>query len=513
MTDTTFIHNSTVIQAAWLNEVNALAHKVFGNSASGLTAQMFDVASGDIKFLTGGVERLRIASDGIISTSVAGLQVGALGTGNRDAYIDLVGDSTYTDYGLRLIRNNTGENTSSALIHRGTGTLSLETTEAGDISLKTTGVERLGITAAGAATFTGSATVTGATTLSSTLAVTGVATFSADVITPSQNGGPLAGLRNRIINGNMNIAQRGTSFAAVASGVYTLDQWVPQFASTAVITVTQNADVPSVTEFQNSLRMEVTTADTAIAATDRTTLEQRIEGFNVRDLVGKTCTISFWVRSAKVGVHCVSFRNNAGTRSYIMEYSIVTANTWEKKTITVTSGLIDTPTADWNWTNGIGLHIAFTLMTGTDFHTTAGAWQTGNFLGTVNQVNCVDTVGNLFAVTGVQLEVGTVATPFEARPYGVELALCQRYYAKGYAYARFTAAAAGHVLTTPVYFPVDMRASPTLTIADAVDKANTDALQLSQLTANTSAAGLRMAATAAGDSYQLGAPYTATAAL
>lgn len=242
----------------------------------------------------------------------------------------------------------------------------------------------------------------------------------------ADNSGQLAGFRNKLLNGKMGIAQRGTS-VAVASGTvtYLLDRWFAYHASDGAVTVSQQADAPSNNEFQNSLRVAVTTADTAIAAGQNASIDQRIEGYNARDLIGRTFTISFWVRSSKTGIHCVALRNG-GDRCYIAEYSINTANTWEYKTLTVVGGL---PTAGtWNWTNGSGLDVAFVLASGSNFYTTAGAWKTGSYIATSKQVNCLDTIGNVFAITGVQLEVGSIATPFEHRPYSLELALCQRYY-------------------------------------------------------------------------------------
>jgi hypothetical protein len=234
-----------------------------------------------------------------------------------------------------------------------------------------------------------------------------------------------AAFKNRIINGKMNISQRGTSFAAIASGSYSLDRWVQFNTTTAVYTVSQQADAPNDNEFQNSLRVAITTADTSIAAGDQVALRQWVEGFNARSLIDKTFTLSFWVRSAKTGVHCVALKNTGGDRTVVFEYTVSAANTWEKKTLTLNNGLITAGT--WNWTDGQGLALDFTLAAGTTYQTTAGAWQTGNFLATSNQVNCLDTVGNIFAITGVQLEVGSNATSFEHRAHGAELALCQRY--------------------------------------------------------------------------------------
>jgi hypothetical protein len=273
--------------------------------------------------------------------------------------------------------------------------------------------------------------------------------------------------KNKIINGKMEIAQRGTSFAAVASGAYTLDRWVFGASTTAVFTASQQTDVPTSNEFQNSLRFAVTTADTSIAAGDYAQIEHKIEGFNARDLIGRTFTLSFWVRSSKTGIHCVALSNSASDRTYVAEYTVSAANTWEYKTITVSGGLITAGT--WNWTNGIGLWARFVMAAGSTYHTTAGAWQTGNFIATANQVNVLDTIGNIFAITGVQLEVGSVATPFEHRPYGTELALCQRYYQQEF----FGSGRFDSPTVVQIYgrFAVPMRAAPTLgTPSGSVDE-------------------------------------------
>jgi hypothetical protein len=267
------------------------------------------------------------------------------------------------------------------------------------------------------------------------------------------------GTRNKIINGKAELAQRGTSFAAVADGAYTLDRWRFGNTSAAVVTISQQSDVPADNEFQNSLRVAVTTADATIAAGDTCFISQRIEGYNVRDLIGRTFALRFRVRSSKTGVHCIAFRNSGLNRSYVAEYTVSAANTWESKTITLTGGLITAGT--WDWTNGTGLEVCFVLAAGSTFQTTAGAWQTGNFLDTVNQVNCLDTVGNIFAITGVQLEVGSVATPFEHRPYQTELALAQRYFYP-------SEVSLGNALTTTqadfvFVFKSQMRISPTMT--------------------------------------------------
>lgn len=265
--------------------------------------------------------------------------------------------------------------------------------------------------------------------------------------------------RNKIINGKMEIAQRGTSFPAAAFGAYTLDRWAYASVGSVVATISQQADAPVSNEFQSSLRATITTADTSIAPGDYALLTQRVEGFNVRDLIGRTFTLSFWVRSSKTGTHCVSLGNAGGNRSLVLEYTVIATNTWEFKTITVTGGLITAGT--WDWTIGIGINLRFIMASGTTYQSTAGAWQVGDFLGTSNQVNCLDTVGNIFAITGVQLEVGSVATPFEHRPYGQEMELCRRYYRSTAFRHTVSLYAAGAY--DSISFPTDtMRATPTM---------------------------------------------------
>lgn len=302
-----------------------------------------------------------------------------------------------------------------------------------------------------------------------------VAVTQADITTLQ---GQVAGinafcLKNRIINGNMSLAQRGTNFAGVTAtgiGYYFTDRflYVGVNGGPAVVTLSQDTSVPSSNEFQYSGKVAVTTADTSIASGDYYHLAQVIEGYNVRDLIGQTFTLSFWVKSSVTGTYCVSFRNQGspvGTadRSYIAEYTINAANTWEQKTITVTGGLITAGT--WNWTNGFGLTVNWALAAGSTYQTTAGAWQTGAYLITSNQVNAVGTVGNTFAITGVQLEKNASATSFEYRPIGVELALCQRYYeGGGRGYIVLVNDSSNTHFNSHLPFLVTKRTSPTGTV-------------------------------------------------
>lgn len=286
-------------------------------------------------------------------------------------------------------------------------------------------------TSFGSVTITGDISVSGNSTVTGNSTISGNLTVSGNVTAPN-----LFAMKNRIINGNMNIAQRGTSFAGVTAtgiGYYFTDRflYVGVNGGPAVVTLSQDTSVPSNNQFQYNSKVVVTTADTSIASGDYYHFAQVIEGYNVRDLIGQPFTLSFWVKSNVTGTYCVSFRNQGspvGTadRSYIAEYTINAADTWEYKTISVTGGLITAGT--WNWTNGFGLTVNWALAAGSTYQTTAGAWQTGTYLTTSNQVNAVGTVGNTFAITGVQLEKGAVASAFEYRPIGLETALCQRYY-------------------------------------------------------------------------------------
>lgn len=217
------------------------------------------------------------------------------------------------------------------------------------------------------------------------------------------------------------------------------------------------------TGFRSNLKINVTTPDTSIAPSDVFVITQIIEGANASELVGKTFVLSFWVRSSKTGTHCVAFRNAAPDRSLLAEYVVSAANTWERKSVVVSGGLVTDGT--WDFGTGIGLRIGFVLACGSALQAAAGVWQAGNFIATENQVNCLDAGGNTFAITGVQLESGDKATAFEHRPYGIELALCQRYYHRVNAEAVGTNWCIGYASTATLarfVLPLpNMRVAPT----------------------------------------------------
>jgi hypothetical protein len=242
------------------------------------------------------------------------------------------------------------------------------------------------------------------------------------------------GMRNRVINGDMRIDQRnaGASVSVSTSGVYVLDRWKNRANGGGVFTVQQSSIAPA--GFNNSTIYTVTTADSSIAAADNYWIIHEIEGYNVADLEwgtanAKTITISFWVRSSVTGTYTIALSNGTTyDRNYVTTYTINSANTFEYKTITITG---DT-TGTWGKTNGGGISLVFNLGTGTDYQTTANAWNAGFKHGTSSSTNLIATNGATFYITGVQLEKGSAATAFEYRQYGQELALCQRYYEHTY---------------------------------------------------------------------------------
>lgn len=236
---------------------------------------------------------------------------------------------------------------------------------------------------------------------------------------------------NDIINGGFNFWQRGTSFATIASGIYSADRFAYDKVGAMVHTVSRSTDVPGSSPFDinYSMLVDCTTVDAAIAAGDLCIIGQRIEGYNFKKYVGEYGTLSFWVKGTKVGVHCVSFRNSVSDLSYVVEYAINVTNTWEFKTITIP---FDFSGGTWDYTNGIGLSISWALAVGSTFQTTADAWQAGNFFATSNQVNACDNTANNFRLAKVKFEPGQVATPFVAVDFEQELARCRRYYEKSY---------------------------------------------------------------------------------
>jgi hypothetical protein len=278
------------------------------------------------------------------------------------------------------------------------------------------------------------------------------------------------GFRNRIINGAMVIDQRnnGASVAITTSDNYTLDRWQGTASANSRYTIQQNAaSVTPPAGFINYLGA-TSVSSGAPGSTDAYLISQFVEGLNVADLGwgtanAQTVTLSFWVRSSLTGAFGGTVTNSAANRSYPFSYTISSANTWEQKTITIAGDTSGT----WLTTNGIGLRLRFSMGMGSSYLGTAGAWA-GSFVGApTGSTNVIATNGATWYVTGVQLEAGSVATPFERRDYGRELMMCQRYYYRNFpaATARYLVTTAWANQTTTAYgifqFPVTMRTSPS----------------------------------------------------
>ena len=289
----------------------------------------------------------------------------------------------------------------------------------------------------------------------------------------SADAGGLTG-RNLIINGAMQVAQRGTSdtFSNGNFGYKVADRWVIAEAGTEsfVFDIAQSTDAPS--GFAYSYKLDCTTADSSLSASSNASLEQRIEAQDLQQLDygtsnAKSLTLSFWVKSSKTGTYVAWLYQDDALRSISAAYTINSANTWEQKTITIagdTSGQIDN-------NNASGFRVRFMLFAGTDY--TSGTLQTSwgassnNADRYVGQVNLADSTSNDWYITGVQLEVGETATPFEHRSYADELARCQRYYSQIYYQWEGVFGAVGNGAPANPVLPVSMRSAGTVTHSSA----------------------------------------------
>jgi len=246
--------------------------------------------------------------------------------------------------------------------------------------------------------------------------------------------GPLSN-RNLIINGAMQVAQRGTGWEDIvnaASGKYLLDRFktfhFEGTAGTSVLETQQSSDVPTGQGFKTSLGLRVKTAG-ALPNDGYVLIGQMIEGYNINPLEfgtanAKNVTVSFWAKSSVTGTYSVVLRNIDQTRTYVKDYDLV-GGTWKHVTLTFPGETSGT----WNITNGIGLQVMWAIDTGSNWNTAPDVWNSSNLFGSTNQTNTwADTASNTFHLTGVQVEVGSKSTPFEHRSYGDELARCQRYY-------------------------------------------------------------------------------------
>ncbi len=290
----------------------------------------------------------------------------------------------------------------------------------------------------------------------------------------SADAGGLTG-RNLIINGAMQVAQRGT-VTSVTAAYGGPDRFKLIRAGASAFTLSKDSDAPTGSGFTSSWKIDVTTADASLAGSDSVQILQQIEAQNLQRIKkgtssAESLTLSFWIKSSVTGTYIVEWYEHDNNRHINKSYTISSANTWEFKTITIpgdTTGVIAND-------NGAGIQLSWWLMAGTDYNPVSGTLQTSwgavdNTGRAVGQVNAVNDAANNIYLTGVQLEMGQTATPFEHRSYGEELELCQRYYEQlgpslntggsvCYSYALTSYATSNQWLT--IDFATTKRAAPT----------------------------------------------------
>jgi len=298
----------------------------------------------------------------------------------------------------------------------------------------------------------------------------------------AQSGSSNVTFRNRIINGAMIFDQRNAGASVTIPTInpqYTLDRWAIQSSQASKISIQQNAGaVTPPTGFTKYLGATSLSAYSVLSG-DYFSIRQGIEGFNIADLGwgaagASSVTLSFWVRSSLTGTFGGSLTNNTFNYSYPFTYTISSANTWEQKTLTVAG-----PTAGtWETGSSLGIYITLGLGIGSTYSGTAGAWAASGYLSATGATSVVATNGATFYITGVQLEAGTTASPFEYRQYGTELALCQRYTTifntGATTYPRFGVGQCRSVTLADILitFPVFMRAAPSYTTTGTIVLSN-----------------------------------------
>lgn len=302
--------------------------------------------------------------------------------------------------------------------------------------------------------------------------------------------------QNVVINGYFDIWQRGTSFAAIASGAYFADRWVYRKNGSMVHTAQRFTGGPNASQFSSegidylhniyAAQLVCTTADASIGAGEYVFIEQTIEGYEWRRLYGRPFTLSFWAYAIKAGTYSVAIRNSSANLSCLQEFTLA-GSTWTYVTLQFPA----ITTGTWSFANSIGAYLDFTVAAGTTYqNATTNSWLSGNYLATTNQVNGVDNTANTFYIAQVTLLPSSV-DPYSAIPsYQEELKRCLRYFwrnsggdlggsaltaASVLGWGMRTASPGGDYVSS-FYSPVPMRASPTISIAGNVYWANSGGL-------------------------------------
>jgi len=301
--------------------------------------------------------------------------------------------------------------------------------------------------------------------------------------------GQAQGNKNLMTNGSMNVAQRGT-VTGVTNGMYGgPDRYAITENNDLVVTLSQDTDVPTGNGFLNSMKVDVTTADSSTAAGEYGFLGQKFEGQNLQRLKkgtsnAESVTLSFWVKSTITGTYIIQLYDNDNARHICKSYTISSSNTWEFKTLTFAG---DT-TGAFGDDNGHSLQVYWWLVAGSTYTSGTLATSWAGFTAAnaaVGQVNAVNSTSNNFYLTGVQLEIGEVATPFEHEDFGTTLEKCRRYcqvnpvhlgYNTG---SQAVVSGSGTVQFTPI-----MRATPTVTGTFSPQSGNAGTFALATTTSN-----------------------------
>ena len=425
---------------------------------------------------------IKIKNSGTASAVPSSLEYGELGLNYADGKIYFKNSSNViVDYGT-VIGGATGASVTvsdTAPEGAGVGDIWYES-DTGKMFVyydsfwvEASGSDGIGVTGATGATGTvdlASPAFTGTPTAPTAAAGTNTTQLATTEFVTTAAAGVTSGFRNKTINGNMAISQRGTSAIsnAAATNTYGTDRWHIFGSSASTMTITQSTTNPTGQGFSNST-LVTSSAATTPASGDYYGVRQYIEGYNMADLAwgtsgAKPIVVSFWVRSSIAGTYSLALHNGSGNRSLVSTYTISAVDTWEKKTIYINAGDI---TGTWATDNSIGLAVWFDLGSGTSANGTAGAWTAGLPTRTSGSSNWVGTSGATFYITGVQLEQNYQPTPFEQLPIGLELELCQRYYyrtgggvSSDIYLAGYQPASTNIIFT--YFHPVTMRATPSL---------------------------------------------------
>jgi len=320
-------------------------------------------------------------------------------------------------------------------------------------------------------------------------------------------------LKNRIINGDMRIDQRnaGASVTNINSVLYTVDRWYIYGNFSSKFTLQQQTSVVP-TGYTHAIKATSSSAYTVLS-NDEFNIAQYIEGFNVADLGwgtanAKTVTLSFLVYSSLTGTFGGQIANYNSSRSYPFSYTISSANTWTTISVTIPGDTSGT----WFTNSSAGILVLFSLGAGSTKSGTANTWAGANYTQPTGSVSVVGTNGATFYLTGVQLEIGTSATPFERRLFNQELTNCQRYYIQSYPYGtvagtnigasgagtlegvNYGATSFGYTIMGPFSFPVTMRTNAAVTIYNNITGSSTASTCIRNVNASTNVAGYVLSA-------------------